>query len=172
MLESRDGLSVRDGTLKTGNSSDAQLREAIRDVLSAGGVSSTCPAAVLVPRPSLKRPYQLMIAPLRSGLAFFRGMIQPDVALLIVDPESHRPSPPALLHRLYGLTAREAALASALSTGKTLEQAAEELGMTYETARSHLRRILGKTNTSRQSELILLLARLPKQAVNPKSRTG
>jgi DNA-binding CsgD family transcriptional regulator len=43
----------------------------------------------------------------------------------------------------------------------TLEQTAEQLGMTYETARSHLRRVFEKTETTRQSELIIQLARLP-----------
>jgi len=36
-----------------------------------------------------------------------------------------------------------------------------QLGMTYESARSHLRRVFDKTYTARQSELIMQLARLP-----------
>ncbi len=163
ILESGDGLSLRNGTLRAGVSSDAQLRAAIRSGLAAG-VTLTCPAAVSIPRPSLKRAYQVMVAPYRPGGAFFDGLRTPELVLLVVDPETHRPSSPQLLGRLYGLTPREAALASALSAGSTVEQAAETLQMSYETARSHLRRIFDKTNTSRQSELIILLARVPKQA--------
>jgi DNA-binding CsgD family transcriptional regulator len=67
-----------------------------------------------------------------------------------------------VLKRAFGLTRREAALASALSTGKPIDAAADEIGMAYETARSHLRRIFDKTQTSRQTELMTVLARLPK----------
>jgi DNA-binding CsgD family transcriptional regulator len=47
-----------------------------------------------------------------------------------------------------------------LGQGQTLDEAAEQLQMRYETARTHLRRILSKTETSRQTELALLLERL------------
>jgi DNA-binding CsgD family transcriptional regulator len=40
---------------------------------------------------------------------------------------------------------------------------AQELGMRYETARTHLRRIFEKTGTSRQTELVSLLARMQYQ---------
>ena len=53
----------------------------------------------------------------------------------------------------YKLTRKEAMLAAKLSEGKSVEQAAEELAITYETARTHLRRIFSKTGTSRQAEL-------------------
>jgi DNA-binding CsgD family transcriptional regulator len=118
--------------------------------------------AVSVSRSSWRRPYQLLLAPLRHGLSLFAGLRSPQIVLLIIDPERRRPSAPDLLVGLYGLTRREAVLASTLSCGKTVEEAAHELQMSYETARSHLRRIFEKTNTSRQAELILLLARLPK----------
>lgn len=52
-------------------------------------------------------------------------------------------------------------LAARLFEGKSLEQVAGELAITYETARTHLRRIFSKTGTSRQAELVLLIARLP-----------
>jgi len=63
------------------------------------------------------------------------------------------------------LTPKEAALTARLSEGKTIHQAAREMEMSYETARTHLRRIFDKTGTSRQSELLLLIANLPRQTV-------
>jgi DNA-binding CsgD family transcriptional regulator len=56
------------------------------------------------------------------------------------------------------LTPAEARLAVALTQGQTLEQAAERLAIRYETARTHLRRILEKTQTSRQADLMMLLS--------------
>jgi len=116
-----------------------------------------------VPRTSGKRAFQVLTAPLRHHVSTFAGERAPKVIALVIDPENERALLPAIVAALYELTPREAELACALTSGMTLEQAAEQLGMTYETARSHLRRIFDKTETTRQSELIVLLARLPKQ---------
>jgi DNA-binding CsgD family transcriptional regulator len=88
-------------------------------------------------------------------------MPAPMAAVLIADPECHEPGRADLLIELYGLTPKEAAIATKLSEGKTVEQAAAEMEITYQTARTHLRRIYLKTGTSRQSELMLLITRLP-----------
>jgi DNA-binding CsgD family transcriptional regulator len=83
------------------------------------------------------------------------------VAIVVInDPERQPPVGPETLKRAYGLTSREAALALALGGGHTLQQVAEQMEMRYETARTHLRRILGKTGASRQAELIALLEQM------------
>jgi len=82
--------------------------------------------------------------------------------MLVIDPERQRPAANGVLSSMYGLTNRDTDVAAALSTGETLERTAAALGMSCETARSHLRRIFDKTGTSRQNELMLMLARLPK----------
>jgi DNA-binding CsgD family transcriptional regulator len=74
-----------------------------------------------------------------------------------------------VLKQGYGLTTREAMLAQALGEGDTVAQAAERLQIRYETARTHLRRILSKTRTSRQTELVLLLERLARGVARPSS---
>jgi DNA-binding CsgD family transcriptional regulator len=83
------------------------------------------------------------------------------VLVLITDPEGQTPVSTRMLIQLFELTRKEAAMAAKLSEGKSVEQAAVELSVTYETARTHLRRIFSKTGTSRQAELLLLMARLP-----------
>lgn len=162
IIESGDGLTIINGKLHaTEPRLDARLREAVR-AASCAGCAIDSPATVAIDRQSGKRPYQLLLSPLRHGLASFKGMRQPEVVLLIVDPENMRPAAIDVLKRAFGLTRREAALASVLSTGKPIDEAADEIGMAYETARSHLRRIFDKTQTSRQTELMTVLARLPK----------
>jgi DNA-binding CsgD family transcriptional regulator len=59
------------------------------------------------------------------------------------------------LCRLYGLTRGEAALAVLLVRGKSIEDAAEELFISPHTARTHLKRIFMKTDTHRQTELVV-----------------
>ena len=56
---------------------------------------------------------------------------------------------------LYGLTRGEAALASKLVQGKSIEDAANELCISAHTARTHLKRIFMKTDTHRQPELVV-----------------
>ena len=65
-----------------------------------------------------------------------------------------------LLRTLFGLTRAEIALTEKLANGQTLTEAAEAARISRETARTHLKSILRKTGTRRQSELTALLAGL------------
>ena len=58
----------------------------------------------------------------------------------------------------FGLTQAEATLASDLLTGQALGDIAARKARSINTIRAQLARILFKTNTRRQSELILLLS--------------
>jgi DNA-binding CsgD family transcriptional regulator len=88
-------------------------------------------------------------------------MPAPLAVVLITDPERQEPASADLMMQIFKLTPKEAALAAKLSEGKSVERAAEESAISYETARTHLRRIFSKTGTSRQAELLLMMARLP-----------
>jgi DNA-binding CsgD family transcriptional regulator len=80
--------------------------------------------------------------------------------VLVTDPE-HSPFPKqSLLQVALGLSNSEARIAAALINGVSLVQAADRVGVSHETARSHLKSIFAKTNTNRQGELIVLLNRL------------
>jgi DNA-binding CsgD family transcriptional regulator len=96
------------------------------------------------------------------GIRTFAGSKGTDAKflLLLVDL-SHRP-PPAIevLQRAFGLTRREARVASALATGMRLQDVAAMHGVGTGTVRSHLKSIFIKTGTNRQPELVALLARL------------
>jgi DNA-binding CsgD family transcriptional regulator len=78
------------------------------------------------------------------------------VADLIMDESIDR------LRSHFGLTPAEARLALHLVTGETLRSAALKLRITYETARTSLKKIFRKTGTCRQAELVLaILTALP-----------
>lgn len=66
----------------------------------------------------------------------------------------------AMLRQAFGLTLSEARIALRLANGKSLEEAAQEMGIALETARSHLKSVFRKTATHRQGELVALVARL------------
>lgn len=57
----------------------------------------------------------------------------------------------------YGLTQAEAKLAAQLAGGGGLEEAAERLGISIHTTRTHLKAIFAKTGARRQSELVSML---------------
>ncbi len=63
----------------------------------------------------------------------------------------------AVLARLHGLSAREAALAEAISRGAPLIEAGEALRLTSETTRNYSKRIYAKTGTSGQADLVRLV---------------
>jgi DNA-binding CsgD family transcriptional regulator len=80
--------------------------------------------------------------------------------VLVTDPE-HSPFPKqSLIQLTLGLSNSEARIALALINGASLVQAAQRIGVSHETARSHLKNVFAKTNTNRQTELVVLLNRI------------
>lgn len=155
-----DGISLRNGLLGAWDRrADAQLRKAIGHGLAPD--RSPGLRAVGIPRASCLRDYQVAVAPLRTRFQQFRGTRSPVAVVLITDPERPGPAKTELLTQIYGLTPKEAQMTVELSSAKSMEQAADVLGITYQTARTHLRYIFNKTGASRQSELILLVTKLP-----------
>jgi len=61
---------------------------------------------------------------------------------------------------LFDLTPAEARVARGIAMAGRPEAIAASLGISLETARSHLKRIMSKTGTTRQAELVLLLSGL------------
>jgi DNA-binding CsgD family transcriptional regulator len=84
----------------------------------------------------------------------------PHTVLVLVDL-SDTPKPrPASLEQLFGLTRAEARLAVQFASGCTPAHIAAENGLSLATVRSQLASVFAKTQTSRQTELVALLARV------------
>jgi DNA-binding NarL/FixJ family response regulator len=64
---------------------------------------------------------------------------------------------PTILTGLFDLTPAEVKLATALAKGLNLKTAAAEAGLQFSTVRTYLNRILRKTGTNQQSQLVALL---------------
>lgn len=115
------------------------------------------PAAVQISRQH-GRPLGVVLIPLRpSSLLREAGGRSARILAVIYDPDTAPTVNTALVAQLHGLTVTEALLASALAQGKSLAQFATERGCTQQTARTHLKRVLDKTGTHRQAELVTLL---------------
>lgn len=152
ILRCGDGLINRLGKLGTRTLADnAKLAQAI-DLARQGEGS-----ALAVARGGLSS-YTLLITPLGERQGWL-AMREQTILVAVTDPE--RPSDVNIdrLKSIYGLTTAEAALAARLATGSELTQAARQLGIQHETARTHLKRVFLKLGVSKQSELVSRVVR-------------
>jgi DNA-binding CsgD family transcriptional regulator len=117
-------------------------------------IGTTTPEALRLVRPSGRRPLSLRLEPLHAEGS-------PDDARFAIvwmrDPDCIEPPPRERLMEHYGLTPAEAGITRLLLRGLDLAQASASLRITIQTARTHLRSVLGKTGTHRQSELLRLV---------------
>jgi len=81
-------------------------------------------------------------------------------AVALVDTASRRRTPELSLRGAFRLTQAEARLASHLANGDCLDTVCDRLGIAKETGRNQLKSVFAKTGTSRQAELVLLIASL------------
>jgi DNA-binding CsgD family transcriptional regulator len=80
--------------------------------------------------------------------------------LLIRNPDEEIKPSDVVMKRLFKLSPAESEMTSLLTTGLTLKESAERQNVSMETARTRIKNIFAKTNTSKQSELIRLLVQL------------
>lgn len=158
LLAAADGLQLRNGFLAATAAADAKpLAAALRDALLARQERGSSPGGTLrVSRRSGKCALSLLVSPLRIEQCFVRA---PAAVVFVTDPGARLAPPAELYRRLYDFTGREAAIAASLAAGAGLAETAAALGISINTARTHLRALFRKTATRRQGELIALLAR-------------
>ncbi|CDZ38973.1 DNA-binding protein with HTH domain [Neorhizobium galegae bv. officinalis] len=103
-------------------------------------------------------PLILHLLPIRRAA---RDIFSRSMAVLAVT-QVGQVGPPDMrvLCGLFDLTPAEARVARGIAMAQTPEMAAAALGISLETARSHLKKIMLKTGTTRQAELVLLLSGL------------
>ncbi|WP_372758784.1 helix-turn-helix transcriptional regulator [Litorivivens sp.] len=85
------------------------------------------------------------------------GRSVPTVAIFISDPDFGAEAPVQVITRLFGFTPTEAQLSLLLAEGLSLDEASQALGISRNTARTHLRSVFNKTGVSRQTLLVRLI---------------
>jgi DNA-binding CsgD family transcriptional regulator len=123
-------------------------------------VNGSC--LISIPRPENLHPLSALIFHLSTGVeeraddgAFY--------LVFISDPDHGIAISRERLERIYGLTPAEARLAAMIGEGGHLKTVAAQLGITSETARTHLKRIFSKTTVATQADLVRLLLTLTTQ---------
>ena len=150
-----DGLFVAgDGVLRAKKSEDSgRIHELVERVLDRGDPGES--AAVAVSRPSMLRPLSVLVSALPNDCG------PPRAVLFLTDPEAQPRISANVIATLFGLTDSEARLVRALAEGRRLNEAADAIGVTVSSARTYLKQVFSKTETSRQAELVQLVLTSP-----------
>jgi len=155
IVAQRDGLSITaDGLVPLAFSERLRLRSFLDDaVRTSRGEGIGAGGAMTVARPSMKRSFLVLVAPLPLDVESDDHR-SPMATVFISDPETQAETLEEFVRRLYGLTATEARVATAFVTTGNVEHVGDQLGISRETVRWHLRHLYQKTGTHRQSALL------------------
>jgi len=159
VLSAGDGLRLVAGRLIPAASAARRRLEALvgRCRAPAPHVASFGGDHVVVPRPSGSPAYGLCVAP-AVGAGASAWLPGASAVVFITDPARERALPMVeWLCLQFGLTPAEAKVARLVANGHGLPHVAHALGITLNTAKTHLKAIYGKTGTDRQARLTRLI---------------
>ena len=134
----------------------AELRELLNSATRPTTEGRRVGGATTLSHPSGVAPLSVLVSPL-GDLQAPVPRSEPAAAVFVSDPAHRVETTEELLGRLYGVTLTEAKVAAVLMQGRAVEEAATVLGISVNTARTHLKHIFSKTATTRQGDLISLL---------------
>jgi len=106
------------------------------------------------------RPFVLVRdrGPRLLGLAIAAGRALPGAAIVAIgDPTSASAVDAEVFAEHFGLTPAESRVAACLALGETARQAADTLDIGVETVRTHVKSILRKMGTNRQTDVVRML---------------
>ena len=158
MAAERDGIRLGDaGLVLDDPDQDAACRRLVESMrrkvfLKAGEERCALPAR----RPSGRRPYSILVSPFPRHGTVFPGLGL-SVLICISDPAQTSHVSEEMLTALFGLTPAEGRLAIRLIEFGALKAAANACGLTEESARQYIKRILAKTGTQGQVDLVALI---------------
>jgi DNA-binding CsgD family transcriptional regulator/PAS domain-containing protein len=135
----------------------ARLAQLIASACAPDGDTAAPGGHLMVSRPSGLRPFLVMVSSLPRAYRDRAGQQGRLAAVVIKDPQAQLHASAAgrrEIAELYELTRAEERLLHAILDGRGLFEAAEQLGVSRNTARTHMKRIYAKTGTRRQAELV------------------
>jgi DNA-binding CsgD family transcriptional regulator len=160
ILARQDGITLANHSLALTHPTDAQrLREAVSCAIAAGRAGKRGTVEVLrARRPSGAGHFGMMVRP-ASTADLDGALLSSAVAVFISVEEGQQVPAVESIRKLFELTHKEAQLALCLANGRSLQEAAVELGITLNTARAHLRSTFSKTGIDRQARLVRAILR-------------
>ena len=157
ILNLGDGIRVNNGALEAVYANDnRKLQRLIRDALLSPRLErASTTEGMSITRQSGQLNWGVVVQSI-SADEWTEGKQRPSVAVFLRDTTGKAEPPVKLTQQLFHLTPAETAVATHLSNGMSLEEAAEALCIKPNTARAHLRSIFSKTGVRRQTELVRL----------------
>ena len=153
LLDLKDGLMILQGRLTAARSKEnGQLRERILEVAENGRSNASAPWAAMRIEREDGNAWFVSVAPL--GRLAQAQSTDGMVIVMISDPNMPMKPSTSMLRQLHGLTYAEAEILGRLIIGMRSSEIADELGISIETVRTHLKAIFTKTGTSRQADLV------------------
>jgi DNA-binding CsgD family transcriptional regulator len=155
ILRKEDGLSLSITGLVADRAADTRLlQKLLQDAITTPELGEPKGSPLTLPRKASHTALIVRVVP-GPGLDCWPGTENRAALLTLYDQDQSLQVDETVLCRLYGLTRGEAALAAYLLQGRSIEDAAAELFISPHTARTHLKRIFMKTDTHRQTELVV-----------------
>jgi PAS domain S-box-containing protein len=135
---------------------DRNLDEKLRQLVAAAAAKARAGIedgsdAMFIKAPMIRDQVEVIATPVASSQ---RDGESPCVILYLFDASLERHVSHDVLTRLYGLTQTEGKLVQLLVGGSTLDDAAQRLEISVNTARTHLKHVFHKTGVNRQAELV------------------
>lgn len=155
MMKANGRIAVREGRL---TASEPSLGDVLRKALERADRGTSSSALPVVARTADEEGLLMTVAPLGDTTPIWSTLARPSVLVLIRSRSRQRMVTAYQLMQLFGLTPAEARVARALAQGQSLEAYATDSAVSLSTARTQLRSVLGKTGTTRQPDLVRLLA--------------
>jgi DNA-binding CsgD family transcriptional regulator len=103
------------------------------------------------------KPLSVMVAPWQGG----RLSGSPVAMVFVGEPEMPLQSDPSLLADLFGFTTAESRLASLLTRGASIDEAATVLDLSKHTVKNQQRHLFAKTRTNTHTDLVRVLLGSP-----------
>src|SRR4030095_13792257 len=162
LLGAPDRISLAGDRLTFTEPGDAKrFREALEHAIDARrAIQPGLVEALRFRRPLGPGHFSIIVRPASAQLGNEEPSLSSAVAVFI-SAETGRSRPPQVetVRKLFDLTRKEAQLAMCLTNGRSLREAASDLGITLNTARAHLRSIFAKTGIDRQARLVRAILR-------------
>lgn len=150
-------VNIRGGKLLLRDRQASAALNTLFDRLRATSDLSATPCEPIVVQRTNRHPLIIRVLPIDGAAR--TPFVGASILLVFSDLERQRLPDGAAVARAFGLSPAETRLLLLLATGISPRQAAEQLGVAFETVRVHLKSLFAKTDTHRQSELIVLIAR-------------
>jgi DNA-binding CsgD family transcriptional regulator len=164
IASANDGVQFAGQCLVVQGGQGDDIRTRVRRLVSTASSGLQPPGeAFEVARPSACKPYTVLVSTLWGNqLRFGWSMLNEPLAIVYIrDPDQPDETRAEILQRLYGLAPSQARLAELLAAGRSLEEAAQQLGITRVSARQYLKIVFQKTGTHRQAELVRKVLLIP-----------